>query len=112
MPTPVLTVSNATKSFGKVKALDGASFDLGEGELLALLGPNGAGKTTLIRAITGRVRLDGGEVRLFDRLVAGGSTPAGCRCRSAGSRALSAAHRAREPPRLWPPPGSVGTRAH
>jgi ABC-2 type transport system ATP-binding protein len=76
MPTPVLTVSNATKSFGKVKALDGASFDLGEGELLALLGPNGAGKTTLIRAITGRVRLDGGEVRLFDRLVVGGSTPA------------------------------------
>ena len=76
MPTPVLTVSNATKSFGKVKALDGASFDLGEGELLALLGPNGAGKTTLIRAITGRVRLDGGEVRLFDRMVAGGSTPA------------------------------------
>ena len=76
MPTPVLTVSNATKSFGKVKALDGASFDLGEGELLALLGPNGAGKTTLIRAITGRVRLDGGEVRLFDRIVAGGSTPA------------------------------------
>ena len=75
MPTPVLTVSNATKSFGKVKALDGASFDLGEGELLALLGPNGAGKTTLIRAITGRVRLDGGEVRLFDRVVAGGSTP-------------------------------------
>ena len=76
MPTPVLRVSNATKSFGKVKALDGASFDLGEGELLALLGPNGAGKTTLIRAITGRVRLDAGEVRLFDRLVAGGSTPA------------------------------------
>ena len=76
MPTPVLTVSNATKSFGKVKALDGASFDLREGELLALLGPNGAGKTTLIRAITGRVRLDGGEVRLFDRMVAGGSTPA------------------------------------
>ena len=76
MPTSVLTVSNATKSFGKVKALDGASFDLGEGELLALLGPNGAGKTTLIRAITGRVRLDAGEVRLFDRTVAGGSTPA------------------------------------
>jgi ABC-2 type transport system ATP-binding protein len=75
MPTPVMTVANATKSFGKVKALDGASFDLGEGELLALLGPNGAGKTTLIRAITGRVRLDGGEVRLFNRVVAGGSTP-------------------------------------
>jgi ABC-2 type transport system ATP-binding protein len=72
---PVLTVSNATKSFGKVKALDGASFELGEGELLALLGPNGAGKTTLIRAITGRVRLDGGEIRLFGRQLIAGLTP-------------------------------------
>jgi ABC-2 type transport system ATP-binding protein len=71
----VLTVSNATKSFGKVQALDGASFELAEGELLALLGPNGAGKTTLIRAITGRVRLDGGEVRLFGRVLSGGHTP-------------------------------------
>jgi ABC-2 type transport system ATP-binding protein len=71
----VLTVSNATKSFGQIKALDGASFALGEGELLALLGPNGAGKTTLIRAITGRVRLDGGEVRLFGRVLTGGHTP-------------------------------------
>jgi ABC-2 type transport system ATP-binding protein len=71
----VLTVSNATKTFGKVKALDGASFELGEGELLALLGPNGAGKTTLIRGITGRVRLDGGEIRLFDRVLSGGHTP-------------------------------------
>jgi linearmycin/streptolysin S transport system ATP-binding protein len=71
----VLTVSNATKTFGKVTALDGASFELAEGELLALLGPNGAGKTTLIRAITGRVRLDSGEIRLFDRVLAGGHTP-------------------------------------
>jgi ABC-2 type transport system ATP-binding protein len=71
----VLTVSNATKTFGKVKALDGATFELGEGELLALLGPNGAGKTTLIRGITGRVRLDGGEIRLFGRVLTGGDTP-------------------------------------
>jgi ABC-2 type transport system ATP-binding protein len=71
----VLTVSNATKSFGKVTALAGASFDLEAGELLALLGPNGAGKTTLIRAITGRVRLDGGEIRLFGQLLSGGQTP-------------------------------------
>jgi ABC-2 type transport system ATP-binding protein len=61
----VLSVTNARKSFGVVKALDGASFDLRQGELLALLGPNGAGKTTLIRAIAGRVRLDSGEIRLF-----------------------------------------------
>jgi ABC-2 type transport system ATP-binding protein len=71
----VLSVRNATKAFGAVKALDGASFDLRQGELLALLGPNGAGKTTLIRAIAGRVRLDAGEIRLFDAVVGSRRTP-------------------------------------
>jgi len=70
-----LTVANARKSFGKVTALEGASFELREGELLALLGPNGAGKTTLIRAVAGRVKLDGGEIRLFDRVLDGRHTP-------------------------------------
>src|SRR5919106_1768238 len=70
----VLTVSNARKSFGTVVALDGASLELRRGELLALLGPNGAGKTTLIRAIAGRVRLDAGEIRLFDRVIDGTRT--------------------------------------
>ena len=71
----VLTVRDARKAFGAVKALDGASFELGQGELLALLGPNGAGKTTLIRAIAGRIRLDGGEIRMFDRTLDGNHTP-------------------------------------
>src|SRR5919112_945020 len=71
----VLAVTNARKNFGAVAALNGATFDLRQGELLALLGPNGAGKTTLIRAIAGRVRLDGGEIRLFDRVVDGRHTP-------------------------------------
>ncbi len=71
----VLSVVNARKSFGAVKALDGASLELRQGELLALLGPNGAGKTTLIRAIAGRVRLDDGEVRVFGRVTDGRRTP-------------------------------------
>src|SRR6187431_3056526 len=71
----ILTVSGARKRYGSVQALDGASFELRAGELLALLGPNGAGKTTLIRAIAGRVRLDGGEVRVFDRVRDGRQTP-------------------------------------
>jgi ABC-2 type transport system ATP-binding protein len=71
----VLTVSNARKRFGPVVALDGASLELRQGELLALLGPNGAGKTTLIRAIAGRVRLDDGEIRIFDRVLDRRRTP-------------------------------------
>jgi ABC-2 type transport system ATP-binding protein len=71
----VLTVSGARKRYGSVQALDGASFELRKGELLALLGPNGAGKTTLIRAISGRVRLDGGEIRVFEQPVVAGRTP-------------------------------------
>ena len=71
----VLRITDAKKTFGATPALAGASFDLRQGELLALLGPNGAGKTTLIRAVAGRVRLDAGEVRLFDRPVVAGRTP-------------------------------------
>jgi ABC-2 type transport system ATP-binding protein len=71
----VLAVTNARKTFGDVAALNGATFELRQGELLALLGPNGAGKTTLIRAIAGRVRLDGGEIRVFDRVRDGRQTP-------------------------------------
>ncbi|PYR88664.1 MAG: ABC transporter ATP-binding protein [Acidobacteria bacterium] len=71
----VLTVDGARKRFGDVVALDGATLALREGELLALLGPNGAGKTTLIRAIAGRVRLDGGEIRLFGKPLDGHRTP-------------------------------------
>ena len=72
----VLTVNAARKAFGAVKALDGASFSLRQGELLALLGPNGAGKTTLIRAIAGRARLDAGDIRLFDDPIVPGTTRA------------------------------------
>ena len=68
----VLEIRGARKAFGATRALDGLSLSLGEGELLGLLGPNGAGKTTLIRAIAGRVRLDGGSVSLYGRTLAPG----------------------------------------
>jgi len=64
-----LVVDRAAKTFGRVRALDGASFDVRRGEILGLLGPNGAGKTTLIKAIAGRVRLDAGSVTVFGRAV-------------------------------------------
>ncbi len=71
----VLSIRGAAKHFGEVKALDGASIELRHGETLALLGPNGAGKTTMVRALSGRVVLDGGVIELFGEPVGSGDAP-------------------------------------
>lgn len=59
----LLEVSNLGKSFGGVKAVDGISFSLPPGELLALIGPNGAGKSTMFNLITGVLQVTRGAVR-------------------------------------------------
>jgi ABC-2 type transport system ATP-binding protein len=64
-----LSARDASKAFGKAKALDGMSLNLAEGEWVGLLGPNGAGKTTLMHSIAGLCELDSGELRLFERQV-------------------------------------------
>jgi len=69
----VLRIEGARKAFGATEALKGLTMALRESEMLALLGPNGAGKTTLIRAIAGRVRLDGGTLSLFGRTLEPGA---------------------------------------
>ena len=61
---PVVVVTDARHAFGSRVALDGVSLTIQPGEIFGLLGPNGAGKSTLMRAICGRVKLDGGRVLL------------------------------------------------
>lgn len=61
---PILTARGLVKRYGRVTALDNADFDLYPGEILAVIGDNGAGKSTLIKAISGAVSPDEGEIRL------------------------------------------------
>lgn len=58
----ILTISNLYKSFGETQALDGISFDLAEGEIVALLGPSGCGKSTLLSIIAGLEDADSGDL--------------------------------------------------
>jgi sodium transport system ATP-binding protein len=60
----MITVSNVSKAFGAVKAVDGVSFTANDGVITALLGPNGAGKTTTMRMVTGLLVPDAGAVTL------------------------------------------------
>ncbi len=61
---PVLSARGLIKTFGRVVGLDGVDLDLYPGEVLAIIGDNGAGKSTLIKALTGALTPDSGEVYL------------------------------------------------
>jgi len=66
---PILTGRGLGKRYGRLTALHRADFDLLPGEILAVIGDNGAGKSTLIKALSGAVIPDEGEIRLHGRAV-------------------------------------------
>jgi fructose transport system ATP-binding protein len=68
-PEPIFQARGLVKRFGHVTALSGADFDLYAGEILAVIGDNGAGKSTLIKALSGALIPDEGEIRLDGELV-------------------------------------------
>jgi len=67
----LLEVSGLGKSFGGNRAVDGISFTVARGELLALIGPNGAGKSTTFNMVNGQLAPDSGEVRLDGQPLTG-----------------------------------------
>jgi multiple sugar transport system ATP-binding protein len=66
-----LVVKEVSKCFGRTRALDGVSLEVGEDELLVVLGPTGAGKTTLLRTIAGLESPDSGSISMAGTEVTG-----------------------------------------
>lgn len=62
----IIEVNNLHKSYGKLKAVDGISFDVKRGEIFGIVGPNGAGKTTTIECIEGLRNFNKGEISVLN----------------------------------------------
>src|SRR5262249_104724 len=73
--TPLLRLTEASKSFGALRPLRGVSFELLLGEAPALVGENGAGKSTLIKVVTGAPRPDTGTLEIAGRIVTDNDPP-------------------------------------
>ena len=69
--SPMLKVTNLSKSFGGVTAVYRVDFELAEGDLLGIIGPNGSGKTTLVNLITGFIRPQSGMIAYRGRNITG-----------------------------------------
>ena len=69
MTEPILEAKGLSRSFGHVRALDASDFDINPGEVVAVIGDNGAGKSTLVKALTGNLALDTGEIRFEGKPV-------------------------------------------
>ena len=69
MTTPVLQAKGLTKRYGRVVAIEDSDLELLPGEILAVIGDNGAGKSSLIKALSGAVVPDEGEIRLDGEVV-------------------------------------------
>jgi ABC-2 type transport system ATP-binding protein len=64
-PVPALLLDNVVKTYGQIRAVDGASLTAHVGEFIALLGPNGAGKSTLFQLLSGLFVPDSGRIEVM-----------------------------------------------
>jgi branched-chain amino acid transport system ATP-binding protein len=69
MTSPLISVSNISKQFLGLRAVDGINLAINQGEIVSIIGPNGAGKTTLFNLLTGQLAPTEGEVRLRGQVI-------------------------------------------
>jgi branched-chain amino acid transport system ATP-binding protein len=67
----LLKVSQLKVSYGGIQAVKGVDFEVHEGELVCLIGSNGAGKTTTMKALTGTLPINGGDIEYLGRSIRG-----------------------------------------
>jgi branched-chain amino acid transport system ATP-binding protein len=68
---PVLKVSDLSKRFGGLTAVDNVSFEVRQGEILGIIGPNGSGKSTLFNCVLGQLEPSEGEIEVDGRSIKG-----------------------------------------
>lgn len=68
----MIKVYDARKYYGKQRGIESVSLQVNSGEIFGFVGPNGAGKTTLIRALLGLIKIDDGDMFIFDEHVSMG----------------------------------------
>ena len=95
----VLSIRNASKTFGERQALNGVSLDVARGEMIALIGPSGSGKSTLLRSISALQTIDAGAgvITAF-----GGPVQKDGRIDADVRKTREAGRERRKPRRPWP----------
>ena len=68
---PLLKVTDISKSYGAIRAVDGVSFDVRPGEIFGVIGPNGSGKTTMFNSVLGQIAPDTGRIELKGQDITG-----------------------------------------
>src|SRR5512144_1317629 len=113
----LLSVQDLWKSFGALRASDGISLEVADGETHAVIGPNGAGKTTFISQLAGTLRPDGGRIAFAGEDITRlpGARAAASRAPSRSPASTSISRRCRTSPspcwRNRAAPASGATRA-
>ena len=71
MANTLLKISGLKVSYGGIKAVKGVDLEVREGELISLIGSNGAGKTTTMKAVTGSLAFEGGDIEYLGQSIKG-----------------------------------------